>query len=232
MHILVIDDEPELCNLLKDFLVPEGFCVEISHDGITGLERSLSGDHTFIILDVKLPGMDGFEVLRRIRQQSNIPILMLTIHDEDANRIKGLEMGADDYLHKPFILKELLARIRTILRRSGEAGSEQKSLDTLVVGDILLDPGSRRAYREGEEISLTASEFTLLEVLLSNAGQVIQREELVRRVQGRHHNPYDRSIDVHISHLRKKLSSHSDGSERIKAVRGVGHFYSLPATET
>jgi len=231
MQILVIDDGLEICNLLRDYLTPEGFDVEAVHDGVLGLERSLSGEHAFVILDVKLPGMDGFEILRKIRQHSNIPILMLTICDEDADRIKGLQMGADDYLNKPFNLQELLARINTILRRCGNPVTP-KNLDALTVGDLLLDPGSRRVYCNGNEISLTAAEFTLLEVLLSNAGQVIPREELVSRVQGRHHNPYDRSIDVHISRLRKKLSSHSDGSERIKAIRGVGHFYSLPTSET
>lgn len=228
MHILVIDDGLDICNLLQDYLTQEGFRVETVQDGIRGLERSLSGEHTFVILDVKLPGMDGFEILRQIRLYSNIPILMLTICDEDNDRIKGLKMGADDYLAKPFNLQELLARINTISRRCTNSAITKKTLETLTVGDILLDPGSHRAYRNDKEISLTAAEFTLLEVLLSNAGQVIPREELVRLVQGRNHNPYDRSIDVHISHLRKKLSSHDDGSERIKAVRGVGHFYSLP----
>ena len=229
MQILVIDDGPEICNLLRDYLTPQGFDVEAVHDGVVGLERSLSGEHAFVILDVKLPGMDGFEILRKIRKHSSIPILMLTICDHDSDRIKGLQMGADDYLNKPFNLQELLARINTILRRCGELGTSPKLLSPISIGDLQLDPGSQRVHRDGEEIALTAAEFTLLEVLLSNAGQVVSREELVHRVQGRNHNPYDRSIDVHISRLRKKLSTHSDGSERIKAVRGVGHFYSLPA---
>jgi len=232
MKILVIDDGLEICNLLRDYLTPEGFAVEVVHDGLSGLERSLSGEHTFVILDVQLPGMDGFEILRKIRAQSNIPILMLTVCAHDTDRIKGLQLGADDYLNKPFNLQELLARINTILRRCSNLEAAPAPLDTLCVGDLQLDPGSRRVYRNGEEISLTAAEFTLLEVLLTNAGQVVAREELVHRVQGRNHNPYDRSIDVHISRLRKKLSCYDDGSERIKAVRGVGHFYSLPAAET
>ena len=232
MKILVIDDGPEICNLLRDYLTPEGFNVEVAHDGVAGLKRSLSGEHAFVILDVKLPGMDGFDILRKIREHSNIPILMLTVCDQDADRIKGLQMGADDYLNKPFNLLELLARINTILRRCGENGAPPKLPTPLSVGDLLLDPGSQRVHRDGVEISLTAAEFTLLEVLLSNAGQVVSREDLVHRVQGRSHNPYDRSIDVHISRLRKKRSSHIDGSERIKAVRGVGHFYSLPVEKT
>lgn len=193
MQILVIDDGPDICNLLRDYLTPEGFQVETVHDGIAGLERSLSGDHEFVILDVKLPGMDGFEILRKIRESSNIPILMLTICDEDTDRIKGLQLGADDYLNKPFNLLELLARINTILRRCENQNYTPKNLDTLAIVDLSLELGSRRVYRNDEEISLTAAEFTLLEVFLSNAGQVVPREELVHRVQGRHNNPYDRS---------------------------------------
>lgn len=231
VQILVIDDGPEICQLLRDYLTPEGFNVETVSDGVLGLERSLSGDHAFIILDVQLPGMSGFEILRKIREQSNIPILMLTICTSCEDHIKGLELGADDYLDKPFNLQELIARIHTILRRCQSSQGPDKATQTLKVGDLRLDNGSRRVYRNDQEIFLTAAEYTLLEVLLSNAGQVIAREELVRRVQGRSHNPYDRSIDVHISRLRKKLSCHNDGSERIKAVRGVGHFYSLPSSE-
>lgn len=229
--ILVIDDGPEICQLLNDFLTPEGFNVETVSDGIIGLERSLSGEHEFIILDVQLPGMDGFEILRKVREKSNIPILMLTICTAHADHIKGLKLGADDYLDKPFNLQELVARMQTILRRCKDQQCPDKAPQSLEVGDLRLNNGSRRVYRGDEEIFLTAAEFTLLEVLLSNAGHVIAREELVRRVQGRSHNPYDRSIDVHISRLRKKLSYHDDGSDRIKAVRGVGHFYSLPSDE-
>lgn len=231
MRILVIDDGLEICNLLQDFLTPEGFSVETVQDGINGLERSLSGEHDFVILDIKLPGMDGFEVLRKIREKSEIPVLMLTICNADGKRVKGLNMGADDYLNKPFNLEELLARIQTILRRCQNNQTTSSPSHILRVGDLQLDSGSRRVYRTDEEIFLTAAEFTLLETLLSDAGQVIPREELVLRVQGRSHNPYDRSIDVHISHLRKKLSVHSDGSDRIKSVRGVGHYYSLQSED-
>jgi two-component system response regulator CpxR len=229
--ILIIEDDVIVGDLLQNYLQPEGFSVEIVRDGLTGLERGLSGEHSFIILDVKLPGMDGFEILRRTREHSEIPIMILTCYNKDSDRIKGLELGADDYLPKPFNPQELLARIRTILRRSGNTRDSKQS-DKLSVGDIQLDPGSRRAYRNGEDISLTATEFSLLEILLSDAGRVIPREKLVRHVQGRRHNPYDRSIDVHISRLRKKLSCHHDGSERIKSVRGIGHFYSLPADKS
>ncbi len=188
--------------------------MELAHSGAEGLERSLSAEHASAILDIRLPGINGFEVLRRIRHKADIPVLILTAFAEDSYRVKGLEMGADDYLHKPFIPEELLARIRTILRRTGTAAVSPRS-GFVEVGDLLLDIGTRRGYRSGEEIFLTNSEFSLLEVLLLEAGQVIPRAEIVRRVQGRQHNPYDRSIDVHVSHLRKKLASHSDGSELI-----------------
>lgn len=231
MPILVIEDDIAVGTLLKDILQLAGFSVEIVRDGIIGLERSLSGEHSFIILDVNLPSLDGFEILRQVREHSDIPVLVLTIYNKDDQRIKGLELGADDYLPKPFNPQELLARIRTIIRRCGKNTAEPNQSDTLVVGDLLLNLRSRHVYRSGEDISLTAAEFSLLEILLSDVGQIIPREELVRHVLGRHHNPYDRSIDVHISHLRKKLSLHTDGSKRIKSVRGVGHFYSPPADE-
>ena len=227
MRILVIEDDPDICRLFEDCFESEGFQVETVNDGRLGLERSLERQHDFIILDVRLPGLDGFEVLRRLRKSSDVPVLMLTICNEHADRIRGLESGADDYLNKPFDLHELLARVRAISRRTGKMPGERKPT-IISVGDLLLDPGSRRTYRDGEEIFLTAAEFSLLEALVSNAGQVLSREEMVRRVQGRPHNPFDRSIDVHISRLRKKLSHHADGSERIRAVRGVGHYYSLP----
>lgn len=226
VHILAIEDDYDISNLLKEYLTLEGFQVEAVRDGQLGLERALSGKHDFVILDIMLPGLDGFEILRQLREKSNVPVLILTICDDHVDRVRGLDMGADDYLNKPFNPQELLARINSILRRTATPVG-QKPLETIEVGDIILDPGSRRVYCSGKEVPLTAAEFTLLEVLLADAGQVVPREELVRRVQGRHHNPFDRSIDVHISRLRKKLDRHKDGSERIKAVRGVGHFYTL-----
>lgn len=231
MSILIVEDDHSVGEALKESLSDEGFSVELVSDGISGLERCLSGEHGFIILDIKLPGMDGFEILRRTREQSDVPILMLTACASDADLVKGLKLGADDYLAKPWNPPELSARIHAILRRSRKAGYAPRPSDTLSVGDITLDTNTRRSYRNGEEIQLTAAEFSLLEVLLSNAGQIVPREELVRHVQGRHYNPFDRSIDVHISRLRKKLSCHVDGSERIKSVRGVGHFYSLPTED-
>jgi DNA-binding response OmpR family regulator len=231
-RILVIDDDTELCELLADYLSPEGFAVETANDGRTGAERALSGEHALVVLDVMLPEMNGFEVLRRIREHSRIPVLMLTARGDDVDRIVGLEMGADDYLPKPFNPRELVARIRAIQRRT-EASAEREERAAspaghLTVGDVELDAGTRSVRRSGEAVELTAVEFSLLEMLLRRAGQVVEREELVRTVLGRRLSPYDRSIDVHVSSLRRKLGHEVAGMERIKTVRGVGYQYALP----
>lgn len=230
-RILVIDDNMELCELLTDYLTPEGIDVESVHNAERGIERALSGELTLVVLDVMLPDMSGFDVLRRIRDRSRIPVLMLTARGDDIDRIVGLEMGADDYLAKPFNPRELIARIRAIKRR---AEPEKRKIATkalserIVVGDIELDTGTRTVFRSGRIIELTAVEFNLMEELLLNAGQLVSREELVKKVLGRTLSPYDRSIDVHISSLRKKLGSEIDGIERIKTVRGIGYLYAQP----
>ena len=231
-RILVIDDDAELCELLADYLGPEGFSVETANDGRSGAERALSGEHALVVLDVMLPEMNGFEVLRRIREHSRVPVLMLTARGDDVDRIVGLEMGADDYLPKPFNPRELVARIRAIQRRT-EASAQREgqavaTVEPLAVGDVELDPGTRSVRRSGEAVELTAVEFSLLEILLRRAGQVVEREELVRTVLGRRLSPYDRSIDVHVSSLRRKLGHEVAGMERIKTVRGVGYQYALP----
>ncbi len=232
-RILVIDDDVELCELLSDYLQPEGFVVETVNESRLGIEKALSGDHGLVVLDVMLPGMSGFDVLRHIREKSKIPVIMLTARGDDVDRIVGLEMGADDYLPKPFNPRELVARIRAIQRRA-EADPVARTGDgavaeTLAVGDIELDPGARTISQGGRAVELTAVEFSLLEVLLRQAGQVVTREDLVKKVLGRRLSPYDRSIDVHLSSLRKKLGHELDGAERIKTVRGVGYQYVLPA---
>ncbi len=231
-RILVIDDDAELCELLADYLSPEGFSVETANDGRSGAERALSGELALVVLDVMLPEMNGFEVLRRIREHSRVPVLMLTARGDDVDRIVGLEMGADDYLPKPFNPRELVARIRAIQRRT-EASAQREgqavaTVEPLAVGDVELDPGTRSVRRSGEAVELTAVEFSLLEILLRRAGQVVEREELVRTVLGRRLSPYDRSIDVHVSSLRRKLGHEVAGMERIKTVRGVGYQYALP----
>jgi DNA-binding response OmpR family regulator len=178
------------------------------------------------VLDVMLPGLNGFEVLRRIRAESKVPVLMLTARGDDVDRIVGLEIGADDYLPKPFNPRELLARIRAILRRAilDKPGYETTTRK-LIVGDVELDSGTRAVSRAGENVELTAVEFDLLEKLLRAAGRIITREELSKEVLGRSSSPFDRSIDMHISNLRKKLGHHFGATERIKTVRGVGYIY-------
>ena len=231
-HVLVIDDDVDLCDLLTDYLTPEGLQVEAVHEGERGAVRALSGEHALVVLDVMLPGISGFDVLRRIRAGSNVPVLMLTARGEEVDRIVGLEMGADDYLPKPFNPRELVARIRAIQRRvepsrEREPGSG-KAADTVVVGEVQLDPGARVVVQSGQPIELTSVEFALLEVLLRGAGQVVTREDLAREVLGRRLTPYDRSIDVHISSLRRKLGHQLGDMERIKTVRGTGYIYTLP----
>ena len=203
--ILLIDDDTDLCELLRDYLAPEGFAVETIHNGLDGVERALSGEHVLVILDVMLPGINGFEALRRIRTSSRIPVLMLTARGDDVDRIVGLEIGADDYLPKPFNPRELIARIRAVLRRAESPPQGQVDPGRLVVADIELVPGTRTVLRGGEKVELTSVEFAILETMLRQAGQVVSRDDLVRQALGRNLSAYDRSIDVHVSSLRRKL---------------------------
>ena len=230
-QILIIDDDVALCELVTEYLEPLGFEIESMHRGDTGAERAIAGKYSLVVLDVMLPGLNGFEVLRRIRAESKVPVLMLTARGDDVDRIVGLEIGADDYLPKPFNPRELTARIRAILRRAKSDEPASKTTKKLSVGDVELDSGTRAVYRAGRNVELTAVEFDLLEKLLRAAGQIITREELSKEVLGRNSSPFDRSIDMHISNLRKKLGHHFGATERIKTVRGVGYIYaqaSLP----
>jgi len=225
-QILIIDDDVALCELVTEYLEPHGFQIQSIHRGDTGADTALSGRFSIVVLDVMLPGLNGFEVLRRIRASSRVPVLMLTARGDDVDRIVGLEIGADDYLPKPFNPRELLARIRAILRRSQtDSARENSQLETLAAGDVELDLGTRVVRRAGDVVELTAVEFDLLEKLLRAAGRIITREELSKDVLGRSTSPFDRSIDMHISNLRKKLGHHLGDVERIKTVRGVGYIY-------
>ena len=229
-QILVIDDDIELCELLTDYLGGEGFRVETVNNGKQGAEQALVGDYVLIILDVMLPEMNGFDVLRKIREQCKTPVIMLTARGDDIDRIVGLELGADDYLPKPFNPRELVARIRAIQRRV-VADIQQpaaEKLTELAVGDVVLNKTNRVVRRAGKSIDLTSVEFNLLELLLARAGEIISREELVEKVLGRRLSAYDRSIDVHVSALRKKLGHYEGETERIRTVRSVGYLYSLP----
>jgi two-component system response regulator CpxR len=225
-RVLVIDDDVELCELVAEYLLPEGFALEPVHDGAQGLARAISGEHEFVVLDVMLPSLGGFEILRRIRAVSNIPILMLTARGDDIDRVMGLEIGADDYLRKPFNPRELVARIRAIQRRTQVAelpkAAERR---TLTVDDVEMDLESRSVKSKGQAVEVTSVEFGVLEILLRSAGAVVTREHLVKSVLGRRLMAYDRSIDVHVSNVRRKLGPTRDGTERIKTVRGVGYFY-------
>lgn len=224
-RVLIIDDDIELCKLLAVRMSGEGFEIEAVYEGTRGLERALSREHSLVVLDLMLPGMGGLDVLRRVREQSPIPVLILTARGEDVDRILGLEIGADDYLPKPFNPRELIARIRAILRRTVRVTT---GTHPLIVGDMRLDPAAREARMNGRLISLTSVEYALLEMLLQHAGRIVTREELTEAVLGRKLGPFDRVIDVHVSNIRKKLAA-SHGVERIKAIRGSGYLFVVRA---
>jgi two-component system, OmpR family, response regulator CpxR len=230
-RILLIDDDVDLCELLSEYLASEGLAVESVHEGEEGARRALSGEYALAVLDVMLPGMSGFDVLRRIRAGTNLPVLMLTARGDDIDRIVGLEMGADDYLPKPFNSRELTARIRAILRRTrregGEAPTRRPSPSKLIVGDIELNPSTLETLCDKRPVELTVVEFKLLELLLRSAGVVVSREDLTREGLDRELTAYDRSIDVHMSKLRKKLGPAPNGTERIRSVRNAGYIYLL-----
>ncbi len=217
--ILLADDDRELCDLLQQYLHGEGFKVELVHDGEGAVSKSLSGDYDALILDVMMPRLSGFDALRRIRTESALPVIMLTARGEDIDRIVGLEMGADDYLPKPFNPRELAARLRAVLRR----GTKPATTDNVIsVGDINLRPADRSVNRAGQPIELTGAEFSILEVLMRAAGQVVSKEALTEQGLGRKLQAYDRAIDTHISSLRRKLGS---DPPRIKTVRGQGYLF-------
>lgn len=219
LRILVIDDDVELTGLLREFLEKEGFQVEASHHGLTGLDVAARGGHDLIVLDVMLPGIDGFEILRRLRHKSSTPVLMLTARGEDVDRIVGLELGADDYLPKPFNPRELIARIRAIFRRL----EPRSPTSRLEVNGVTIDPGTREAFCDGQAVELTTLEFDILEQLMRAAGRVLSRDALMEALYNRKATPYDRSMDMHISHLRKKLEC--GGRNLIKTIRGVGYQF-------
>ena len=229
-QILIIDDDVALCELVTEYLQPLGFQISSAHRGDIGAELATTEHPDLVVLDVMLPGLNGFEVLRKIRERSKVPVLMLTARGDDVDRIIGLEIGADDYLAKPFNPRELAARIRAILRRT-KSDPEEQAPRLVTVGDVELDYGTRVVRREGEVVDLTNVEFELLANLLRSAGQVIKRDELSQTVLGRTPSVFDRSIDMHISNLRKKLGHKYAGLERIKTLRGVGYIYAKTGGE-
>ena len=223
--MLMVDDDVELCVLMTEFLGAHGFRLTAAHDGTSGLNLALKGGWDLVILDVMLPVLNGFEILRLLRRRSNVPVIMLTARAEERDRVEGLEEGADDYLVKPFSAVELLARVRAVRRRTADAGA--LAARVIERGDLRLDVGSREVHGGGARIAISESEFAILEVLVRAAGRTVSRDELAAVLYQREATPFERSVDVHVSHLRKKLEPHSRAV--IRSARGVGYVLSLEA---
>ncbi|QFU75723.1 response regulator transcription factor [Halioglobus maricola] len=223
--ILIIDDDQELCALLAEYLGTQGFAVAAVHDGAEAVEHLQKHSYSALILDIMLPGMQGLDVLRKLRERSATPILMLTARGEDTDRIIGLELGADDYLPKPCNPRELAARLRAILRRADSLGTQTSAQTS--VGDTILDRGNRSAEYAGTPLQLTSAEFNLLAVLIAHAGDVVSKDTLSEEGLGRPLSAYDRSVDVHVSKIRKKLAE-AGGDKLILSVRGAGYQFVSP----
>ena len=220
--LLVVDDDRKLCGLIRDYLLPHGWQVDMRHTGPEGLEAARSGKHEAVLLDVMMPGMDGFDMLRELRKSSTVPVLMLTAMGEEADRIVGLELGADDYLPKTFSSRELLARLRAVTRRSALSVGEESPRD-LECGDLSLSEAAHVATLRGEVLDLNALEFAILASLLKAKGRVKTREALLEEVSDRRFDVFDRSIDVHVSQVRRKLGDDAKQPRFIRTVRGVGY---------
>ncbi|MFZ2160897.1 MAG: response regulator transcription factor [Sideroxyarcus sp.] len=220
--ILLIDDDVELVEMIRDYLTREGFEVTMVHDGESGVREALSGHYVIAVIDVMMPGINGIEVLRRVRRESSMPILMLTARGDDTDRIVGLELGADDYVPKPCTARELTARIRAILKRTGNTGNGESR--AIKVGALAVWPEKRKVEQAGRPVELTSTEFGLLEVLVRNAGQVVSKEELSEQALGRPLMRFDRSIDMHMCNIRQKLGEAQDGRSRIQTVIRKGYM--------
>lgn len=223
-RILLADDDAELRSLLREFLEGEGFAVLEAADGAAALQQARKERPDVMVLDIMMPAMSGTEVLKQLRRESELPVIMLTARGDDLDRILGLELGADDYLPKPCNPRELVARIRAILRRSGPGAAT----GPLAVDELELHPGSRHLFKNGEPVSLTSTEFSLLQVLMQRAGQVVSKRDLYLAALGREPVRFDRSVDMHLSNLRRKLGPSPAGAARIETVRGMGYQYVLP----
>lgn len=215
-----MDDDTDLCALMADFFSQHEFAIEAAHDGPRGLARALEGQYDLVILDVMLPVLDGFELLKQIRRRSSVPVILLTARTAQTDRIAGLDAGADDYLPKPFGPEELLARMRAVLRRAGQGTAPSQVAEA---GGVRVDSQTREAWIEGATVDLTAIEFDILDFLVRSAGRVVSRNELAAVLYQRESTPYERSLDVHISHLRKKLEP--GDRVQIRTVRGVGYLF-------
>jgi len=223
VKVLIIDDDVELCALLKEFLEREEFQVTVENEGLRGLALAEAGDFDLIVLDLMMPGLDGFALLKRLRTKSRVPVLMLTARGADEDRIVGLDLGADDYLAKPFNPRELLARIRAILRRV-----QVRAKGRIEVNGVVIDPGTREVFCDQRPIEMTTLEFDILETLVRSAGRVVSRDALMESMYNRKATPFDRSIDMHVSHLRRKLET---SRKLIKTVRGIGYQFCASADE-
>ncbi len=221
--VLLIDDDQALCELLGEYLAGEGFELHSAHDGREGVRLAVTGRWDAVILDVMLPGMNGFEVLKRIKSSSKLPVLMLTARGEDTDTVVGLELGADDYVAKPASPRVLAARLRALLRRQEQ---DRETGELLRIGDLLMDSGNRSVQVDGRPVELTGAEFNLLHLLLEQAGSIVGRDVLAEQGLGRPLQGYDRRIETHMAQIRRKLGPLSDGSPRIHTVRGTGYQYS------
>lgn len=219
--ILIVDDDTELCSLLREFFETEGLRVEVAHDGRAGLDAARRPGFDLIVLDVMMPEMDGMEVLKELRKESAMPVIMLTARGDDLDRILGLELGADDYLAKPCNPRELLARIRAVLRRSSGAAGQNE----LKVDDLEMNVGAHSVSRAGEPVEVTSTEFIILQALLQHRGEAVSKRDLYIAALGREPVAHDRSIDMHVSNLRRKLGPALDGESRIVTIRGIGYQY-------
>ena len=223
IHALMVEDDARLAQLTAEYLERHGLVVTVVHDGVAGLEQARRHRFDVLLLDLMLPGMDGVELCRRLRQRSDMPVIMLTARGEEADRVLGLEMGADDYMPKPFSPRELLARIRAVVRRArGQSGPRS---EVVAVEDLVLDPGTHCATLDGRDLELTGYEFSLLQALARRAGRVLAREQLMELARGNAEEAFDRSVDVHISRIRQKLGDDPRRPRRIKTIRGVGYKY-------
>jgi two-component system response regulator CpxR len=229
LKLLVIDDDLKFCRLISEYLSRYGYEVTLSHDGLSGLQIALSAAFDAIVLDVMLPGIEGYGVLKKLREQTQVPILMLTALGEETDRIVGLELGADDYLPKTFSPRELVARLRAVLRRSARnLGSNNDTDGVISIGSLTIEPACRTVTNEGELLLLTPVEFDLLLVLANAKGRIKTREQLLNEIRDRHFDIFDRSIDVHISALRRKLRDDPKNPKFIRTIRSAGYMLMNP----
>lgn len=224
MKILLVDDDQELCELLARYLQCEGIETDQVHTGPEGLEQGLAEPYDAMVLDIMLPGMSGLEVLTELRKKSDLPVVMLTAKGDEMDRIVGLEVGADDYLPKPCNPRELIARLRAVLRRAQPETSAVED-DVIRIDELEIDHSQHQVLKNNEPLELTVTEYNILNTLVSHLGKVVEKNQLAEEAMSRSLTLFDRSLDMHLSNLRKKLGMHDDGQTRIKTIRGVGYMY-------